>query len=251
MRLVSRAVVALSSFLLVSACGKSTNVSDESVALSAYVGVDGLQAIFANSRVYAISEQPLQNVVIGVNGQSKSVSVTTQAQSNKPAYATSVLTLAVNDLVHVTAKSSGGQNLSLVMRAVADGDGMALKVSNEPIPQQQPLAGNEVDEQAFLAYFNNWRAQHGLSPVQLSRQLTLDSARNNDLQVQYGLGHHYMGSAQGQNAAWNYPSTESVMNGWEHSSGHYANMIGHWKCMGIHKKGAYWTQSFSSPASCD
>jgi uncharacterized protein YkwD len=113
------------------------------------------------------------------------------------------------------------------------------------------LAGsNDVDTEKFLKAFNDYRAEHELPPVELNQALTDDAAQNNELQQRHGLGHHFMGRAYGQNSAWNYTDVDDVMQGWDGSSGHRANMLRSWTCMGIHKDGPYWTQNFARGDAC-
>ncbi len=112
-------------------------------------------------------------------------------------------------------------------------------------------ANNGVNPEEFLERFNQYRAQYGLSPVQLSQALTDDAAQNNVWQQRNGLGHFYMGGAQAQNSAMGYAETSAVMNGWHNSGGHRVNMQNrNWRCMGIHKAGSYWTQNFSAGKVC-
>lgn len=113
------------------------------------------------------------------------------------------------------------------------------------------IAGNHVDAEQFLAYFNQYRAKYGLPPVQLSIRLTKDAANNNSWQHRRGIGHHYMGSASAQNSAAGQGSIGSVMRSWHNSSGHRQNMMRRsWRCMGIHRSGRYWTQNFSAWSDC-
>lgn len=58
----------------------------------------------------------------------------------------------------------------------------------------------------------------------------------------------YQHSSWGENAAWGYPTVESVMSGWLGSPGHCRNLMSSsFTEFGAGKAGTYWTQVFARP----
>ncbi len=52
----------------------------------------------------------------------------------------------------------------------------------------------------------------------------------------------------GENIAWGYPTPESVVEGWQRSAGHCANMMSpHFQHMGVGRAGTYWVQLLGAP----
>ncbi len=52
----------------------------------------------------------------------------------------------------------------------------------------------------------------------------------------------------GENIAWGQPTPESVVESWQKSPGHCANMMdAHYVNMGLGRAGAYWVQVFGTP----
>ena len=100
------------------------------------------------------------------------------------------------------------------------------------------------NEQAIVDAVNAVRAQNGLGPLQVNGQLvqmahlqannmaasntmshTITSAPQPELTDRAGyIGYRY--AQLGENIAYNFSDTASVMNGWMNSSGHRANILG-------------------------
>jgi hypothetical protein len=61
----------------------------------------------------------------------------------------------------------------------------------------------------------------------------------------------YSARAGGENIAWGYPSVAAVMDGWEHSSGHYNNIVSSaYQEAGFARCGTnIWVADFAAPAS--
>lgn len=134
-------------------------------------------------------------------------------------------------------------------------------------------AGDE--ELAFLRVINQYRAQQGLQPLQLSPTISEACYRHNSDMAKYDFFDHYTvrsdwfaakaspwdrmaasgynhNTHKGENIAAGYASAESVFAAWKNSPGHDANMRSpHFKVIGIsllyvagsHYK-YYWTTDF-------
>lgn len=102
----------------------------------------------------------------------------------------------------------------------------------------QPTQGG-ADPYGFLGWLNSTRASYGLGAVGYDPNLTAWADQNNAQQAARGMGHHVMGPARRQNAAW---MTSLPCDAWMASPGHRAALLDPtitW--IGIAAAGAYWT----------
>lgn len=116
----------------------------------------------------------------------------------------------------------------------------------------------------ILVYVNQYRVQHGLSKLILSRDLTLEARQHSfDMATHaqpFGHGgfndrikHLYNkipeATSGAENVAYNYKTAKIVVDGWIKSPGHRQNLMGHYDLTGIgiarDKTGKiYYTQMF-------
>lgn len=157
----------------------------------------------------------------------------------------------------------------------------ALALSAGLLLQAQPGSATEpldAEEQQFLALINEYRADNGAGPLALNNQLAAAAAwMSGDMAAkgywpdpaycaQFGifshcdsLGRTYIerivsfGNAPftylGENIAGNFGTAQSVLNAWQSSSGHNANMLNnYYNVIGIGRAygrwGYYWTTDF-------
>jgi hypothetical protein len=85
------------------------------------------------------------------------------------------------------------------------------------------------------------RARHGLPALAHEPILAGQAAQNN----RFGFGHHYLGSAILQNAAWNIHSVGGVVASWMQSPGHRSAILSPYAtaCGGAYD-GICWTLNF-------
>jgi uncharacterized protein YkwD len=99
-----------------------------------------------------------------------------------------------------------------------------------------------TNEEAVIAAMNRERAAHGLKPLRLNLQLALAAEdRIHDLFGKHYFGHVAPDGTQpfvwaeargynyrviGENLATGYPTPAAVVDGWMHSPGHRANILG-------------------------
>ncbi len=83
------------------------------------------------------------------------------------------------------------------------------------------LRGQEVDPTGFTADLNTMRAARGLPAVRHDPGIVGVAGRNNELQVVYGLGHHYLGGLA-QCSGIGHPDFRAILNAWSLSPGHAA-----------------------------
>ena len=153
--------------------------------------------------------------------------------------------------------------------------GQSLPVSQPPPPPSSTQASLDSEESAFLTLINNYRAQNGAGPLQVSAALensstwmSSDMATKNYVSHTDSLGRdagprlvtfNYPYGPWGENIAAGYSTAQSVLNGWEtacdpDASGkctyaHRANMLNpSFKVIGIGRAygasstyGWYWT----------
>ncbi len=136
------------------------------------------------------------------------------------------------------------------------------------------LTGSAVldsEEQAFLTLINDYRAQNGAAPLQLSDALTIssdwmsnDMAEKNYFDHTDSLGRDpftrmtdlgYAGSSyEGENIAAGNATGQDTFTQWKNSPGHNANMLNSaYRVIGIGRAysassayGWYWTTDFGS-----
>lgn len=221
---------------------------------SVYVGDENLQVTFHESRVYVVSSRKdLSQLQLSNGGFLTSLRRTTQTGSTNHAWVSDSIVPSAEQMIVINA-TSGNQKLVYGFTFLNKNDSWQLKnnsVESEWLPARQLVPGNQVDIDAFMAAFNQYRSQYGLPSVRYSHRLSVDAGKNNSLQQRYGLGHHFMGNSSAQNSAVGYGSVQAALYGWHHSSGHRINMQGRqWRCMGIHWQGRYWTQNFSAWNDC-
>ncbi len=121
---------------------------------------------------------------------------------------------------------------------------------------QQVLEGHETrkgrwvilpppptDPYGFGALLNRYRASLGRRPVVYSASLTAWAVKNNSAQRILGLG-HWVFSGGYQDSAWNYPSTQAVLSGWQRSPGHNATLLAPVSSYGIAWNPPFWTANF-------
>ena len=115
--------------------------------------------------------------------------------------------------------------------------GHRVEVSGRPAPQ----ASSSIEE-AVIAQMNRERAAFGLQPLRVNSQLALAAEdRIHDLFNRHYFNHvspdgmqpfvwaqrrGYDYSIIGENLATGYPTATRVVDGWMHSPGHRANILG-------------------------
>ena len=119
--------------------------------------------------------------------------------------------------------------------------------SPKPAPALTPLPslgnGETAAEQAIVNAVNIARTQSGLTPLSVDAKLvTMAHVHANDMARLQSMEHElpgvpqptlldrashagYLFSTLGENIAYEYPDTSSVMNGWMNSPGHRANIL--------------------------
>jgi len=107
--------------------------------------------------------------------------------------------------------------------------------------RQAPQASSSIEE-AVIAQMNRERAAFGLRPLRVNAQLALAAEdRIHDLFAKHYFNHvspdgmqpfvwarrrGYDYSVIGENLATGYPTATRVVDGWMHSPGHRANILG-------------------------
>lgn len=113
-----------------------------------------------------------------------------------------------------------------------------------------------------LKIVNNERSANGLASLTMDTEL-LNAAMDRAMETGIYYSHTrpdgstcftICNKINGENIAVNYPTSDSVMNGWMNSSGHRANILNSkYKSIGIGcfkvDSGYYWVQSFSNKAA--
>ena len=128
----------------------------------------------------------------------------------------------------------------------------------------------DAEEQAFITFINDYRAQNGLGPLAINSELQ-DAAdwMSNDMGVEQYFSHtdslgrspwdrmdffgYSYNTWKGENIAAGYTSAQSVFDAWRNSPGHDANMLSsNYVVMGIARVftsgspyGWYWTNDFA------
>ncbi len=119
---------------------------------------------------------------------------------------------------------------------------------------------NKANE--VLKIVNNERSANGLASLTMDTEL-LNAAMDRAMETGIYYSHTrpdgstcftICNKINGENIAVNYPTSDSVMNGWMNSSGHRANILNSkYKSIGIGcfkvDSGYYWVQSFSNKAA--
>jgi len=118
-------------------------------------------------------------------------------------------------------------------------------------PYNGTVANNEVDVNEYMQKFNEYRSQHGLSPMKLSRELTQAAADNNPGQISQGASSHNTNYGYAEIAFYGPDSIEYAIQGWHDSGGHRELMQGDYNCTGIHRQEYAWTQVFSNSSDCE
>lgn len=117
-------------------------------------------------------------------------------------------------------------------------------------PQQSvvvpPKEEGSTDEQRMLQLVNNFRAQHGRGPVELTDQYNSDGWAQS--MASRGRMHHannFYGAASENVAMNSSPSPDRFFRQWVNSSGHRANMLnGRWRFLDYGQVGGYACQRF-------
>ena len=127
----------------------------------------------------------------------------------------------------------------------------------------------DAEELAFMTLLNDYRAQHGLTPLLIDTSIqnaaewmSTDMGQKNyfshtdslgrtpwDRMCHFGYCHN---TWKGENIAAGYSTGAAVFQGWKDSPGHDANMLGeHYRVMGLSRVhtpgsdfGVYWTNDF-------
>jgi len=147
---------------------------------------------------------------------------------------------------------------------------VATMPTNAAIQQATTLPTPTAMEQEVVDLTNQLRADLGLQPVCVSLELTLAARRHSQDMADRNYFSHtaedpaphgakfserarnagYSGSPRGENIGAGQTSAQSIYNGWEGSSGHYANMtksdineigVGYWQTPGSDYGGHRWT----------
>ncbi|HZS07245.1 MAG TPA: CAP domain-containing protein [Blastocatellia bacterium] len=146
---------------------------------------------------------------------------------------------------------------------------LSLSLFTNASAQSQPTLDSE--EQQFLTLINNYRAQNGLGPLQVSATLTnaskwfsqdmaaknyfpsnhVDSLGRDPFVRMAAFGYNYQ-TAKGENIAAGNATAAATFDQWKNSSGHNANMLsGSYKAIGIGRAYDanstyrwYWTTDF-------
>jgi len=122
------------------------------------------------------------------------------------------------------------KRIELGLRMIALALVLALVVMN------LPTKADDLTDQVNAA-----RAQYGLPNLVHDDSLCRWAAENN----RYGFGHHVLGSALRQNAAWGIHDVRSVVHAWLASPGHRAAILAiDVNCCGGHYNGSVWTLNF-------
>jgi uncharacterized protein YkwD len=96
----------------------------------------------------------------------------------------------------------------------------------------------------LVGRLNAIRASYGLSALGYDANLAAECGQNNAWQRNRGLGHHFMGRARRQNAAYGVSDSGSVINMWMASPGHASALLDPTvRMVGYHFDGYYWTWS--------
>lgn len=100
----------------------------------------------------------------------------------------------------------------------------------------------------IVRYVNQYRIQHGLSPLSLNTVLSkaaaqhsLDMAQHKvsfghdgfEQRMTYARQHIANGQGGAENVAYNYKTAKIVVDGWINSSGHRHNILGHYDLTGV------------------
>lgn len=100
-----------------------------------------------------------------------------------------------------------------------------------------------LSDQQFGAWLNSYRASVGLPPVAYDPALA-NAAVNSAEQAKRGMGHHFMGPARRQNAAWSPTGFANVPGMWAANPGHNAALLDPTiRFFGLAGFGANWTFS--------
>lgn len=145
---------------------------------------------------------------------------------------------------------------------------VSLFVVAAPHPSQ--AQSYDAEETQFLELINQYRAQNGVGPLELSSSLSVAAERHSEDMATYGFFSHTTqqssyyptGSTHaervtaegyppnnytGENIATGYTTAEEVLAAWQASPDHNAIMLdGTYKAIGIGEVGSYWTTTFGS-----
>ncbi|KGP63175.1 transporter [Legionella norrlandica] len=125
--------------------------------------------------------------------------------------------------------------------------------------------GNDAAIQnEILVYINNYRQQHGLSPLKMDNYMVKEAKKHSIDMANHTIpfGHKYFkkridrlhaliknSNAGAENVAYNYKNAQDVVKNWLRSPGHKRNIVGNYDLTGIgiardSKGKIYFTQIF-------
>jgi uncharacterized protein YkwD len=94
----------------------------------------------------------------------------------------------------------------------------------------------------MVPLLNATRRAHGLGPVAGDAGLVDWARRNNEAQLDEGIGHWVIPPGCRQNCAYGYPDVPTLLDGWMASPGHRANLLEpSITRVGLHRLGSWWT----------
>ncbi len=117
-----------------------------------------------------------------------------------------------------------------------------------PNPDNVQISANEFE---VVKLTNAERVRKGKTALIVQQKIMVTSRESSRLMQQRGsLVHGLTSGWSGENIAMGYSSPAQVVDGWINSPGHYANMMGNFKYIGVgDTTGAggspYWTQQFN------
>lgn len=181
--------------------------------------------------------------------------------------------LEFNMHLYGTVKSALVLGFILLAQAACSSSGSSDSSSTSPQIINNTLSGAEVldsEELEFLRLINEYRAQNGRGPLQISVTLTKASQwMATDMATNNYLGHTdslnrgadvridwfgYPRSTWGENCAAGHADAQNTFLQWKNSAGHNANMLGSaFQAIGIGRAynvnatyKSYWTTDFGS-----
>jgi len=124
-------------------------------------------------------------------------------------------------------------NKTLLLQLVNAKRASGCNCGGTAFPATTPLTWNNVLETVAL--------DHSLDMSKMGVMQHQGSDGSNVATRATRRGYSY--SIIGENIAWNYPTEQSVIDGWINSPAHCENIMNHeFKEMGIARVGSYWTQ---------
>lgn len=176
----------------------------------------------------------------------------------------------IYDAIEIAKYLIGKRSLTASEKTIADFNGDtyvnlydAIAIAKHLIKNNSPTTPydketmNKINK--IVSLVNAERAKKGVKPVKLNYQLT-EAAMLRAKEIETLFSHDRPNGTQcftaideykikyltaGENIAFGYPSSESVMDGWINSQGHYENIMNSsFSEIGVGIYGKYWVQFF-------